>query len=81
MKQDPQSQGSRWNLSATAIKHGSLTWFFLAAVAIFGFSAFFQLGQREDPDFTLRLMVVRTLWPGSTTEQVDRQITDITDCP
>ena len=76
MKQDHPSQGSRWNLSATAIKHGSLTWFFLAAVAIFGFSAFFQLGQREDPDFTLRLMVVRTLWPGATTEQVDRQITD-----
>jgi len=76
MKQDPLSQGSRWNLSAAAIKHGSLTWFFLAAVAIFGFSAFFQLGQREDPDFTLRLMVVRTLWPGATTEQVDRQITD-----
>ena len=76
MKQDHPSQGSRWNVSATAIKHGSLTWFFLAAVAIFGFSAFFQLGQREDPDFTLRLMVVRTLWPGATTEQVDRQITD-----
>ena len=76
MKQDPPSQGSGWNLSAAAIKHGSLTWFFLAAVAIFGFSAFFQLGQREDPDFTLRLMVVRTLWPGATTEQVDRQITD-----
>jgi multidrug efflux pump len=76
MKQDPPSQGSRWNLSAAAIKHGSLTWFFLAAVAVFGFSAFFQLGQREDPDFTLRLMVVRTLWPGATTEQVDRQITD-----
>ncbi len=66
----------RWNLSAAAIRHGSLTWFFLAAIALFGFGSFFQLGQREDPDFTLRLMVVRTFWPGATTAQVDRQVTD-----
>jgi hypothetical protein len=38
--------------------------------------AFFKLGQREDPDFAFRAMVIRTLWPGSTTEQVDLQITD-----
>ena len=63
-------------MSAAAIRHGSLTWFFLAAVALFGFASFFQLGQREDPDFTLRLMVVRTFWPGATTAQVDRQVTD-----
>lgn len=68
--------GGAWNLSAMAIRNGSLTWFFLIAVALFGFSAFFQLGQREDPDFTLRLMVVRTIWPGATAEQVDRQVTD-----
>jgi multidrug efflux pump len=72
----PGSVDHRWNLSAAAIRHGSLTWFFLAAIALFGFGSFFQLGQREDPDFTLRLMVVRTFWPGATTAQVDRQVTD-----
>ena len=37
---------------------------------------FMRLGQREDPDFTFRAMVIRTIWPGATTEQVDQQVTD-----
>jgi multidrug efflux pump len=68
--------GSRFNLSALALKHRELTLFFLIIVALGGVAAFFQLGQREDPDFTFRAMVIRTLWPGATAEQVDRQITD-----
>ena len=45
-------------------------------IAIAGAAAFFKLGQREDPDFAFRAMVIRTLWPGATAEQVDRQVTD-----
>jgi multidrug efflux pump len=67
---------SSFNLSAAALKYRQLTLFFLAVVAIGGAAAYFQLGQREDPDFAFRAMVVRTLWPGATAEQVDRQITD-----
>ncbi len=67
---------SRFNLSALALKHRELTLFFLLVVALGGVAAFFQLGQREDPDFTFRAMVIRTLWPGATAEQVDRQVTD-----
>ena len=66
----------RFNLSAAALRHKELTLFFLVAVAIAGAMAYFKLGQREDPDFAFRAMVVRTLWPGATAEQVDRQITD-----
>ncbi len=64
------------NLSAQALKRPQLTLFFLVLVAIAGALAFTKLGQREDPDFTFRAMVVRTLWPGATTEQVDAQVTD-----
>ena len=64
------------NISAAAIKHKQLTLFFILAIAIAGFSAYFKLGQREDPDFTFRAITVRTLWPGATTAQVDSQITD-----
>ncbi len=67
---------SRFNLSAAALEYRELTLFFLLAIAIGGVAAYFQLGQREDPDFAFRAMVIRTLWPGATTEQVDRQITD-----
>ena len=66
----------RFNLSAAALKHRELTLFFLIAIAVGGVLAFFQLGQREDPDFTFRAIVIRTLWPGATSEQVDRQVTD-----
>jgi len=68
--------GAGFNLSAQAIARPQLTLFFILVVALAGAAAFFQLGQREDPDFTFRAMVIRTLWPGATTEQVDRQITD-----
>lgn len=64
------------NISAAAIKHQQLTLFFIIAIAIAGFFAYFNLGQREDPDFTFRAITVRTLWPGATTSQVDAQITD-----
>ena len=64
------------NVSAAAIKHKQLTLFFILAIAIAGFAAYFNLGQREDPDFTFRAITVRTLWPGATTAQVDAQITD-----
>jgi multidrug efflux pump len=66
----------RFNLSAAALRYRELTLFFLLAIAVAGAMSFFRLGQREDPDFTFRAMVVRTLWPGATAEQVDRQVTD-----
>ncbi|HWA38818.1 MAG TPA: efflux RND transporter permease subunit [Burkholderiales bacterium] len=65
-----------FNLSAAALKYRQLTLFFLIVIAVGGVAAFFKLGQREDPDFTFRAMVIRTLWPGATAEQVDRQVTD-----
>src|SRR3954469_9385796 len=67
---------SRFNLSAAALRYKQLTLFFLVLIALGGVAAFFKLGQREDPDFAFRAMVIRTLWPGATSEQVDRQVTD-----
>ena len=66
----------RFNVSAAAISHQQLTLFFILAIAIAGLSAYFKLGQREDPDFTFRNITVRTLWPGATTTQVDLEVTD-----
>ncbi|MBC7804465.1 MAG: efflux RND transporter permease subunit [Candidatus Parcubacteria bacterium] len=68
--------GDRFNLSAAALRYRELTLFFLLAIAIAGAMAFFRLGQREDPDFAFRAMVIRTLWPGATAEQVDHLVTD-----
>ena len=74
-KADPLPS-TRSNLSAAALHYPQMTLFALLVIAIAGTMAFLQLGQREDPDFTFRAMVVRTLWPGATTEQIDQQVTD-----
>jgi multidrug efflux pump len=66
----------RFNLSAAALRFPQLTLFFILVLAIGGFISYTKLGQREDPDFAFRGMVVRTIWPGATTSQVDQQITD-----
>ena len=65
----------RFNLTALALRQRELSWFFIAVVAIAGILSYSKLGQREDPDFTFRGMVIRTLWPGATTQQVDEQVT------
>ena len=49
---------------------------FMLVLMVLGFSAYFQLGQDEDPPFTFRAMVVRTYWPGATAQQVAEQVTD-----
>jgi len=66
----------RFNLSAQVLRYREITLFFILAVAIGGTLAFVNLGQREDPDFAFRAMVIRTLWPGASSEQVSRQVTD-----
>ncbi|MEN9559568.1 MAG: hypothetical protein RLZZ502_779 [Pseudomonadota bacterium] len=66
----------RFNLTALALRYRQITLFFILAIAIAGASAYFKLGQREDPDFTFRAMVIRAVWPGATAEQMDAQVTD-----
>ena len=66
----------RFNLSRWALEHPALTRYLMLVLMVLGFSAYFQLGQDEDPPFTFRAMVVRTNWPGATAQQVAEQVTD-----
>ena len=66
----------RFNLSRWALEHPALTRYLLLVMMVLGFSAYFQLGQDEDPPFTFRAMVVRTYWPGATAQQMAEQVTD-----
>jgi multidrug efflux pump len=69
-------EAGRFNLSAAALNHKQLTLFFILATFIAGTFSYFKLGQREDPDFTFRAMVIRAAWPGATTSQMDQFVTD-----
>ena len=65
-----------FNLSRWAVDHAPLTRFLMIVLLILGTTAYFQLGQDEDPPFTFRLMVVRAFWPGATAQQMAEQVTD-----
>lgn len=64
------------NLSEWAIRHKSLTLYFMVVTLIAGAYAYVNLGRNEDPPFTIRVMVVQTLWPGATQDETMQQVTD-----
>jgi len=66
----------KFNLSAWALRHQPLVIFIITLVTLFGVLSYSRLAQSEDPPFTFRVMVIKTLWPGATAQQVQEQVTD-----
>ena len=66
----------RFNLSEWALNNRPLVLFAMLAFAVIGAWSYKHLGQSEDPPFTFKAMVVKTMWPGATAEQVSRQVTE-----
>ncbi|MFT4256766.1 MAG: efflux RND transporter permease subunit [Pseudoxanthomonas sp.] len=66
----------RFNLSEWALTHRSLVLYAMIVLALVGAWSYRHLGQSEDPPFTFRAMVVRTVWPGATAQEVSRQVTE-----
>jgi multidrug efflux pump len=67
---------SRFNLSEWALGHQAFVLYLIIALALAGVFAYTKLGQAEDPDFTFKVMVVRTSWPGATAREVEQQVTE-----
>lgn len=65
-----------FNLSAWALRNRQIVLFLMLLLAIVGALSYNKLGQSEDPPFTFKAMVIRTLWPGATAEEVSRQVTE-----
>ncbi len=65
-----------FNLSAWALHNRALVLYSMIVLSLVGAWSYLQLGQSEDPPFTFKAMVVRTLWPGATAEEVASQVTD-----
>jgi multidrug efflux pump len=66
----------RFNLSEWALRHRSLVVYAMLVLAIVGTLSYLGLGRSEDPPFTFKVMVVRTLWPGATADEVASQVTE-----
>lgn len=64
------------NLSEWALKHQQMVVYLIIVLTVGGILSFFSLGRAEDPAFTFKVMVVRTLWPGATAQEVERELTE-----
>jgi multidrug efflux pump len=66
----------RFNLSEWALRNRPIVLFAILMLGLLGAWSYKHLGQSEDPPFTFKAMVVRTMWPGATAEEVSRQVTE-----
>lgn len=64
------------NLSEWAIRHAALVQYLMVVLMVAGVFAYGKLGQKEDPEFTFKAMLVKVTWPGASAEEVERQVTD-----
>ena len=66
----------KFNLADWALRHKSIIYYFIAVLLTFGIFSFTHMGRMEDPDFTMRTMVVGVSWPGASPQQMSDQVTD-----
>jgi multidrug efflux pump len=63
-----------FNLSRWAIAHPSIARFLFVLILVSGAFGLMRMGQKEDPDFTFRVMVVQAVWPGASIEEMQDQV-------
>lgn len=63
-----------FNLSRWAIGHPSIARFLFGLIILTGVFGLMNMGQKEDPDFTFRVMVVQAIWPGSSIQDMEDQV-------
>jgi multidrug efflux pump subunit AcrB len=64
------------NLSEWAVSHRPLTLFLILLVSLYGAWSYTHLGRAEDPEFTVKVMIVNAAWPGATADEVQRLVAD-----
>jgi multidrug efflux pump len=65
-----------FNLSDWALEHRSLVWYFMIVFVIVGTLSYLNLGREEDPNFTIKTMVITAQWPGASAQEITTQVTD-----
>jgi multidrug efflux pump subunit AcrB len=66
----------KFNLSLVALNNRSVIWYFMIVCMVAGALAYINLGREEDPQFTIKTMVVTALWPGASIGDTVNQVTD-----
>nr|WP_210277893.1 efflux RND transporter permease subunit [Rhizobium sp. BK316] len=63
-------------MSDWALEHRSLVWYFMIVFILAGAFSYISLGREEDPNFTIKTMIIQVQWPGASAEEVTKQVTD-----
>ena len=66
----------RINLSDWALNHRSFVWYLMIISMVAGAFAYMNIGREEDPNFTIKTMVVTAALPGATVQETLDQVTD-----
>jgi multidrug efflux pump subunit AcrB len=66
----------KFNLSLVALNNRSVIWYFMIVCMVAGALAYINLGREEDPQFTIKTMVITALWPGASIGDTVNQVTD-----
>ena len=67
---------TRFNLSEWAITHRALVLFMIIVLGAAGAYSYVNLGRAEDPNFTIKTMVINVAWPGATASEMQTQVVD-----
>ncbi|SIQ44434.1 Multidrug efflux pump subunit AcrB [Rhizobium sp. RU35A] len=67
---------TKFNLSEWALQHKSLVWYFMILASVAGILSYMNLGREEDPDFTIKTMLIQASWPGASVDEMTSQVTD-----
>ncbi|MGJ5617843.1 efflux RND transporter permease subunit [Sulfitobacter sp. MF3-043] len=65
-----------FNLSDWALKHRSFVWFLMIISLVAGTLSYVNIGREEDPDFSIKTMIIQAALPGASTTETLRQVTD-----
>src|SRR5215467_10612331 len=70
---------SGFNLSQWAITHRALVLFMILVLGAAGAYSYVNLGRGEDPNFTIKTMIVNVAWPGATASEMQTQVADVVE--
>src|SRR5262245_58067193 len=72
----PAPRDTGFNASAWALTHKPFVGFLMAIFLLAGVLSYEILGRDEASPFTIKVMVVRAMWPGADADQMAKQVTD-----
>jgi multidrug efflux pump len=67
---------TRFNLSDWALRHRSFNWFLMIICLVAGAMSYMGIGREEDPNFSIKTMIISAALPGADMPETLTQVTD-----